>query len=231
MTENGTYLPEVKHIDTQKVAGSVRVKDFSTKKLKLNLKTEKANVIRIIPGSVVTEKEVMTVDRTNDGDFRFNKDIDVAKIAVIERHQMTGNVATALIAGYGIKVGAIALTVAHDSHNIIVVGTTNEDMAFAVSKIIEQEGGVVVVNNGEVLESMPLPIAGLMSDRSGEWVKDKLIKIHDKAYNELGVSHDVEPTMTLCFMSLPVIPEVKITDMGLFDVTKQEFINVEAEKN
>ena len=104
-------------------------------------------------------------------------------------------------------------------------------MAFAVSKIIEQEGGVVVVNNGEVLESMPLPIAGLMSDRSGEWVKDKLIKIHDKAYNELGVSHDVEPTMTLCFMSLPVIPEVKITDMGLFDVTKQEFINVEAEKN
>ena len=70
-----------------------------------------------------------------------------------------------------------------------------------------------------------------MSDRSGEWVKDKLIKIHDKAYNELGVSHDVEPTMTLCFMSLPVIPEVKITDMGLFDVTKLEFINVEAEKN
>ena len=171
------------------------------------------------------------MDRTDDGDFRFNKEIDVAKIAVIERHQMTGNVATALIAGYGIKAGAIAITVAHDSHNIIVVGTTNEDMAFAVSKIIEQEGGVVVVNNGEVLESMPLPIAGLMSDRSGEWVKDKLIKIHDKAYNELGVSHEVEPTMTLCFMALPVIPEVKITDMGLFDVTKQEFINTEAEKN
>ena len=231
VAENGTYLPEVKHIDTQKVAGSVRVKDFSTEKLKLNLKTEKANVIRIIPGSVVTKKEVTAVDRTDDGDFRFNKEIDVAKIAVIERHQMTGNVATALIAGYGIKAGAIAITVAHDSHNIIVVGTTNEDMAFAVSKIIEQEGGVVVVNNGEVLESMPLPIAGLMSDRSGEWVKDKLIKIHDKAYNELGVSHEVEPTMTLCFMALPVIPEVKITDMGLFDVTKQEFINMEAEKN
>ena len=137
---------------------------------------------------------------------------------------MTGNVATALIEGYGIKKGAIATTVAHDSHNIIVVGTNNTDMAFAVSKLIESQGGIVIVENEEVLESMPLPIAGLMTDKDGEWVKEKLSRIHRIAYDELKVNPDIEPTMTLCFMSLPVIPEVKITDIGLFDVTEQKFI-------
>ena len=92
-----------------------------------------------------------------------------------------------------------------------------------------QNGGIVLVKNGEVIESMPMPIAGLMSDQSGEWVKQKLIDIHDKAYSELGVAGDVEPVMTLCFMSLAVIPEIKLTDMGLFDVGTFSFIPVECE--
>ena len=91
------------------------------------------------------------------------------------------------------------------------------------------EGGIVLVKNGKVVESMPMPIAGLMSDQSGEWVDEKLTSIHDKAYAELGICGSVEPVMTLCFMSLIVIPELKLTDTGLFDVTTFSFVPVEAE--
>ena len=123
----------------------------------------------------------------------------------------------------------MALSIAHDSHNIIVVGVDDSEMAFAVEQLQKQEGGIVLVKDGQVIESMPMPIAGLMSDQSGEWVDRKLTAIHEKAYHELGVNADVEPVMTLCFMSLAVIPEVKLTDMGLFDVTKFAFIPVESE--
>jgi len=146
----------------------------------------------------------------------------------VERHQGTGNVACGFLKGYGIKAGAVALSIAHDSHNIIVVGVSDEEMEFAVNSLIAQEGGMVLVKEGKVLESMPMPIAGLMSDQSGEWVDEKLTAIHAKAYEELGIAGDVEPVMTLCFMSLAVIPEVKLTDMGLFDVTTFSFIPVEA---
>ena len=120
-------------------------------------------------------------------------------------------------------------TVAHDSHNIIVVGVNDDEMEFAVNSLVEQEGGIVLVKEGKVIESMPMPIAGLMSDQSGEWVDQKLTDIHEKAYEELGICGEVEPVMTLCFMSLAVIPEIKLTDMGLFDVTTFSFIPVEVE--
>src|SRR5699024_11519960 len=97
-----------------------------------------------------------------------------------------------------------------------------------LNSLIAQEGGIVLVKEGKVIESMPMPIAGLMSDQSGEWVDQKLTDIHEKAYSELGICGEVEPVMTLCFMSLAVIPEVKLTDMGLFDVTTFSFISTEA---
>jgi len=138
-------------------------------------------------------------------------------------------VACGFLKGYGIKEGAVALSVAHDSHNIIVVGVNDDEMECAVNALVAQEGGIVLVKNGKVVENMPMPIAGLMSDQSGEWVDEKLTSIHDKAYAELGISGSVEPVMTLCFMSLIVIPELKLTDTGLFDVTTFSFIPVEAE--
>jgi adenine deaminase len=101
-------------------------------------------------------------------------------------------------------------------------------MAFAVEKLIEQDGGIVIANGLKVLESLPMPIAGLMSDQSGNWVDEKLTRIHRSAVDDLGVNDDLEPVMLLCFMSLPVIPELKLTDMGLFDVSKFGFISVEA---
>lgn len=228
VAESGKYLPAIKHHDISSTKGSFKVKDFSIDKLKLVINSEKANVINVLPGGVVTSKEVAQINRNSDNEFIYNPEQDVAKIAVVERHQNTGNVAVALLQGYGIKQGAIALSVAHDSHNIIVVGVNDADMALAVESLIAQEGGIVLVNEGKVIESMPMAIAGLMSDQSGEWVEEKLNSIHENAHNVLSVSQAVEPVMTLCFMSLAVIPEIKLTDMGLFDVTKFDFISIEA---
>ena len=226
--DEGNYLPEVQRHDISSTKGSFKVKDFSKEKLSLVINSDKAHVINILPGGVVTSKEVVEISRNSKNEFLYDDTQDVVKVAVVERHQNTGNVAVALLQGYGIKQGAIALSVAHDSHNIIVVGVNDDDMAFAVESLIAQGGGILLANNGEVVESMPMPIAGLMSDQSGEWVDERLTAIHEKAHGILSVSPDVEPVMTLCFMSLAVIPEVKLTDMGLFDVTRFDFMAIEA---
>ena len=119
------------------------------------------------------------------------------------------------------------MSIAHDSHNIIVVGTNDDDMETAVNALISQGGGIVLVLGGKILETMPMPIAGLMSDKDGKCVDEKLTKLHNTAINTLGVNNTVEPVMTLCFMSLAVIPEIKITDKGLFDVGAFEFTSVD----
>lgn len=227
--EEGNYLPEMERYDISSVKGSVVVKDFSVEKLKMHLKSNKVNVIGILPGGVVTEKITAEIRLDEQGEFVRNPEEDIVKVAVVERHKGTGNVACGFLKGYGIKEGAVAVSIAHDSHNIIVVGVSDEEMGFAVESLIAQEGGIVLVKDGEVIESMPMPIAGLMSDQSGEWVNERLTVIHEKAYSELGIDGEVEPVMTLCFMSLPVIPEIKLTDMGLFDVMAFDFMPVEAD--
>lgn len=197
-------------------------------KLKLKLASELVTTIDILPGGVVTAKGKAKVVRDEQGFFCYDPSQDVVKVAVVERHQGTGNVAVALLKGYGIKGGAVAISIAHDSHNIIVVGVTDEDMAVAVTSLIAQNGGMVLVKDQKVIASMPMPVGGIMSDQSGEWVDAKLSEIHEAAYRELHIKEEVEPIMTLCFMSLAVIPEIKLTDMGLFDVTTFSFIPVEA---
>lgn len=228
IAENGKYLKKFDKADISSVKESFHVKDFSIKKLEMNLNTSRVNVIEIVPGGVLTKKTVTNVPLDEKGDFIFRSDTDIAKIAVIERHKGTGNVACGFLKGYGIKRGAVALSIAHDSHNIITVGVSNEEMEAAVRYLIEQGGGIVLVKDGRVIERMPMPIAGLMSDKSGEWVAEKLVSIHERAYKDLGINGNTEPVMTLCFMALPVIPELKLTDVGLFDVKHFNFITVEA---
>jgi len=228
VASNGNYLPEVTRHNSSAMQSSFHVKDFSQNKLKLKLKSDRVHVIDILLGGVATGKGTAKIKRNEAGDFVHNPAEDIAKIAVIERHQNTGNVAVALLRGYGIKAGAVALSIAHDSHNIITTGTNDTDIAFATEQLIAQGGGVVLAKNGSVLEAMPLPIGGIMSDQSGEWVRDKLDALHDLAHHELGISDNVEPLMTLCFMALPVIPALKLTDMGLFDVERFGFISLEA---
>lgn len=227
VAREGRYLPEVVRADMSAVKSSVHVKDFSADRLRLKLTSDDVYVIDILPGGVVTGKGTASVKRDAEGDFVYDPAVDIVKMAVIERHKNTGNVAVALLRGYGIKRGAVALSIAHDSHNIITAGVSDADMAFAVESLIAQEGGIVLVADGQILDAMPLPVGGIMSDQSGEWVNEHLSSIHETAHRELGISGDVEPVMTLCFMSLPVIPELKLTDMGLFDVTQFKFISLE----
>ena len=228
--EKGAYLLPVERYPIDQVKGSVRIRDFSQARLKMGLKSGHVNLIEIQPGGVVTKKSTADIKLDSQGEFVWSKDVDIAKVAVVERHHGTGNVACAFLKGYGIQEGAIALSIAHDSHNVIAVGVSDEEMAAAVQALEKQEGGIVLVKNGQVVDSMPMPIAGLMSDQSGQWVAEKLESLHENAYTQLGIHRSVEPVMTLCFMSLAVIPEIKLTDMGLFDVTKFQFIPVEAEQ-
>ena len=230
VARDGEYLlPNKKH-SIEKVRGRFAVKDFSKDKLKLALKSNKVNIIDILPGGVLTAKGQAKIELSDDGDFVYNPNEDIVKVAVVERHQNTGNVAVALLRGYGIKKGAIAVSIAHDSHNMIVVGVNDDDMAFAVEKLIEQEGGIILVKDSQVVDAMPMEIGGIISSQSGEWVSATLGRIHDAAHCELGVNESLEPVMVLTFMSLAVIPEIKLTDMGLFDVSKFKFISIESDE-
>ncbi|MBP1761842.1 MAG: ade, partial [Firmicutes bacterium] len=225
----GVYLPPVEYCDNSTVRGSFHVKDFSIEKLKLSLQSSHVHVIDILPGGVVTGKGIADVTRNEQGEFVYQPEQDIVKVAVVERHHNTGNVAVALLRGYGIQSGAVALSIAHDSHNIIVVGVNDEDMTFAVEQLVKQGGGIILARDRKIVDSMPMVVGGIMSDQSGEWVSEKLKQMHEAAYVQLGISREVEPIMTLCFMSLAVIPELKLTDMGLFDVTKFGFIPLEAD--
>lgn len=227
---DGKYLPEIKKHSIEKVRGRFTVKDFSKDKLKLQLKSKDVYVIKVLPGGVLTAKETATVNIDENGEFIYDEENDICKVAVVERYQNTGNVAVALLKDYGIKEGAIAVSIAHDSHNIIAVGVNDDDMELAIETLIKQDGGIVLTKDNKVIDTMSMPIGGIMSDKSGELVKEELIRIHNTGHNMLHIHSHLEPVMVLSFMSLAVIPEIKITDVGLFDVTNFKFIDIEVPK-
>ncbi|MEA3307129.1 MAG: adenine deaminase C-terminal domain-containing protein, partial [Elusimicrobiota bacterium] len=143
---------------------------------------------------------------------------DILKIAVIERHMASGRMAKGLVRGFGLKKGAIASSVSHDSHNIVVIGTHDGDMYTAAVQVVKMQGGIVAALNGQVMEELALPVAGLMSDRSAEYVQEKLLRLNAAA-KALG-SNLEDPYMTMSFLSLPPIPEIRITDRGIIDAFK-----------
>ena len=146
------------------------------------------------------------------------------KAAVFERHHETGNIGYGFVKGFGIKEGAMAATVAHDAHNLLVVGTNDEDMALAANTLVECGGGMVVVRNGQVLGLVPLPIAGLMSDRPLEEMAEKVERL-DKAWKEIGCDI-VSPFMTMALIPLACLPELRLTNRGLVDCNKFEFVSL-----
>lgn len=229
VAENGYYLLRFDRAPITSVRGSMHIRPFSVDQLKMHLESDRVRAIGIVPDGVTTASEIVTVRRDSEGDFIFDPNQAIVKIAVLERHHNTGKIGLGLLKNYGIKRGAVTLSVAHDSHNVICVGVSNEEMYSAVQYLVAQEGGFVLVENGQVVASLPLPIAGLMSDLSGEEVASRLKQLHDAAHRRLGISDDIEPLMTLCFMSLIVIPELKISTCGLFDVTKFDFVPLEAD--
>ena len=178
-------------------------------------------VIGILPGKIITEHLSFDI-APQDGDKRPDLTRDLVKIAVIERHGVNGNRATGFVKGFGLQRGAIGSTVCHDHHNIAVVGADYADMALAANRLVEIEGGFVVVEGGRVLAELPLPVAGLMSLNSFEAVRKDLVKLRAAA-TSLGVVLE-EPFLQLAFLALPVIPHLKITDFGMVDVDRFEVI-------
>ncbi len=227
VAENGKPL-----FDTSKrylpanVLNTVHVKDLKPEDFILNVNSDKAKAMTIEPGGVVTGCEIVDIEKAN-GDVVV-KGTDLLKLAVVERHKMTGNIGKALFKGYGLKGGAMGITIAHDSHNIILMGDDNAAMATAANKLKEIGGGMVLVNSktGEV-HSLTLDIGGLMSSRDAESLQRDSRALIEKAH-AMGVKREYEAFMSLAFLSLAVIPRLKIVDKGLFDVEKFAFTDIEA---
>ena len=169
----------------------------------------------------MVDGEITTVDAGYSD--RIDVEYDVLKIAVVERHKNTHHIGIGYIQGYGLKSGAVATSISHDSHNIIVVGTKETDMAAAVNRVVELNGGIVVWDGGRPVAEVPLAIAGIMSDEPLVTVNEKLETAKDAAH-KLGVNPGIDPFMTLSFMALPVIPSLRITTRGVFDVTTQSYV-------
>ncbi len=178
-------------------------------------------VIGVNPGKIITQHLRRNLPAEN-GVVVADVSQDCIKVAVIERHGVNGNIGVGFVNGFGLKHGAIASTVGHDSHNICIVGVSDEDMAFAANHLKNICGGFVVVRNGQVLAELALPIAGLMSDRSFEEVREALIPLRGAA-KSLGTVLQ-EPFLQVAFLPLPVIPHLKITDRGMVDVDRFELI-------
>lgn len=188
--------------------------DISDIALKINPE-DKALVIGLIPNSIITEK-------IEASGITFDEKSPYRKICVVERHKGTGNIAIGIVKGYDIRGGAVATSIAHDSHNIIAVGDSDSDIATAVNAVIDMHGGVALVKGGRVISELPLEIGGLMTDKSVSEVNNKYEELV-RLSREMGVKVGVHPVMSLSFLALPVIPSLKITDKGLFDVDKFGF--------
>ena len=216
VAKSGVIEPRVVSEYKGKTRGTVNVRWIEHEDFALKAEGEYAKVINIIPDQIVTKASVEPV-KQDGGYVSSDTERDILKIAVIERHMASGRVALGLVKGFGLKKGAIASSVSHDSHNIVVIGTHDGDMYTAAVQVVKMQGGIVAALNGQVLEALPLPVAGLMSDRSAEFVREKQKRLNEIA-RMLGSKID-DPFMAMSFLTLPPIPEIRITDRGLIDAT------------
>ena len=213
--KNGQFIKDNFHFDKVKVKKALNLKPIAKSLFKTNPTGNLVNVIKVLPKSLYTKKVQKTVSEITS----FNK------IAVIERHKRTGKSFTGYIEGLGLKDCAIAQTIAHDSHNIVVCGSNDDDMMLAVNSLIKMGGGIVFCSQGKVLESVSLPIGGIISSIEPMVLYDKVTKLNKMAH-DYGVEEGIDPYITLSFMALPVIPEIKITARGLFYYPQFKFISL-----
>ncbi|MEA1975729.1 MAG: adenine deaminase [Bacillota bacterium] len=210
----------------ESVRNTVNIADIDIKELVLKLDSDIAYVIGVKPFSLITEKALRKVSINEKGEYINNEYLDICKMAVIERHHATGKIGLGLVENFNLTNGAIATTISHDSHNLVVLGDNDRDMLVAINRIKEINGGIVIVRGNEVKAELKLDIAGLITDIPLKNVEEKLSKMLEYSFDELKINKNINPFMTLSFMSLPVIPSLKLTARGLFDVDKFEFINV-----
>ncbi len=223
VAQNGEMVVSVKEKTLSSLRGTVNIRWLDKDDLKIKAEGKFVKAIEVTSGLLVT-KAVEAKINVEDGYAVSNVDDDVLKILVIERHKASGNIGKGFVKGFGLKSGAIASTVAHDSHNMIVIGTNDDDMLKAIKELVKSQGGKVIVNNGDVVAKLELPIAGLMSEQSSSEVIQKAQELK-QGEKIIGCSLE-EPFMTMAFLSLSVIPELKLTDKGLMDVMNGKFTNL-----
>jgi len=209
-----------------KVFRTIKIQPLSEFSLHINLRGDQAWVMDLIPDQILTQKLRLPVKKDHQGRVVSDPEADILKIAVIERHKGSGNIGIGLVKGFGLKAGALASSVAHDSHNIVVVGVSDEEMRHAVEEIEKMQGGFVFVEGGKARASLPLPLGGLMSMEPAETVASQMKKLKEAARG-LGCL-PANPFLTLSFLALPVVPELKLTDKGLVDVSTFRIIPLEA---
>ena len=212
-------LPEA---STSGMTDTIKIKPFDIGALRLSTVGETFPVIEIIPGQIVTRK-VMEVVNKKAGAIVPDIERDILKLVVVERHRASGNIGLGLVKGFGLRRGALASSVAHDSHNVIVVGVDDSDILMAIREVEKLRGGLVVCSQGEVLAALPLPVAGLLSPEPLETVVDGFEKL-EKAAASLG-NVPPSPFALLSFLALPVIPELRLSDRGVVDVLKFALID------
>ena len=218
--------PKIRSDIRKTVRNSFYLGELSPEDFYINPAGSSCRVIKLRSGQLLTDEWIAEIDfdRANGIDIKR----DILKLAVIERHLNTGHKGIGFISGIGLKKGAIASSVAHDAHNLIVIGTNDEDMAVAANRIRTLGGGNVVVSEGKITAEMPLPEAGLMSDLSAAEIAAQNEAVR-QAVNALGASDEIEPFMNMAFLSLPVIPSLKMTTLGLVDVDRQELVSLFAD--
>ena len=206
---------------TGQLTGTVNIKPFPIEALRLVAGGETNPVIEVVPGQIITRKRLEKL-RVSQGVIAPDSSRDILKLVVVERHRASGNIGLGMVKGFGLKRGALASSIAHDCHNIIAVGTSDEDIWAAIKEVERLEGGLVVTAGGRVLGSLALPIAGLMACEPLEVVVGKLERL-DRLASGLGAKLS-SPFATLSFLALPVIPELRLTDLGLVDVGSSRLI-------
>ncbi|MBS7262504.1 MAG: adenine deaminase [Eubacteriales bacterium] len=225
VVENGKVLPfDLPHIEPRiqaRIKSSFRLKELTPEDFHIRETGRICRVIKLIPRELLTEEwhTLINWDKNNGIDT----DRDILKIAVIERHHDTGHIGLGLINGVGMKKGAIASSVSHDSHNLVVIGTNEEDMALVANHIRETGGGLAVACDGRILADLPLPVGGLMSSDSAYEVAAQNSRLREQV-ESLGLNEGIEPFMLMAFCCLTVIPHLKITTLGLVEVDKQEIV-------
>jgi adenine deaminase len=205
--------------------------DIAPEKLfELRIPTGKARVLCLTPHSLLTRQETHSVGVDGDGRFEFDKNPGLLKIAVLERHNADGRMGVGLLdKSYGLAGGAIATSVAHDAHNVVVAGDNDRDMLLAALLVEKMEGGIAMIAGGDTLACLPLPIGGLMSDAPVDEVARTLQTMLDLAKSHYHISDKADAFMSLSFLSLPVIPRIRLTVNGLFDVESGSVVDIAVE--
>lgn len=218
--------PPVSTILNKSVMNSMHMDELTPYDFHINNEGNKCHVIKLIKNELITEDSIETLNFDENNGISVENDI--LKIAVIERHHNTGHKGLGFLKGFGLKEGAVASTVSHDSHNLVVVGTNDEDMCHAANRLRSIGGGMVYVYDGRIMAEMPLPVAGLMSSSSAQDVISQNERLM-ASVQEHGISKDFSPFMQMAFLSLPVIPAIKMTTQGLVNVNTNCRIPLEAE--